>query len=519
MATPGSAARLGASLAFLSTAAAAHAQTRVVYVDQSAPAGGDGTSWQGAFNNLRTALVAINTGPTINGSLEIRVAQGTYRAEQVGWQALGFELSPVTTTSAAVVALKGSFLGRISPTPDLRDFSIASSTLSGDVLGNDTPTSGWDENAHTVLFLDTRRAIRLLVDGFTVRDGHSNNSYAAGGIFINLGNYGGQVEIANCAVESNTAGDSAGIGIYTWFHYAASAPSTLIRDSRITGNRASRGGGIGVSSNAQPALIRRCAIEDNWATEVGGGIWADGRPVDIDQCVIRGNHALDEGGAVFANAASVILQNSLLAGNVAGGGSGGAVDANDVHAVNCTLVDNLAPNGNGAGIRAKLAEITNCLFARNAAYAGQDIFILGTLSVSHSSLHLELQGQSLPGGGTLFGGSDTAWTLEPRFVNADGPDGLPATWQDNDYRLAAGSPAIDAGLLMPGLSLFDAAAQPRLVVGVPGHAPALDLGCFEFQGTPRCPADLDNGSNSGTPDGAVTIDDLLYFLARFELGC
>ena len=38
-----------------------------------------------------------------------------------------------------------------------------------------------------------------------------------------------------------------------------------------------------------------------------------------------------------------------------------------------------------------------------------------------------------------------------------------------------------------------------------------------------CPADLDNGSGFGSAytakDGAVTIDDLLYFLARFEGGC
>jgi photosystem II stability/assembly factor-like uncharacterized protein len=32
-------------------------------------------------------------------------------------------------------------------------------------------------------------------------------------------------------------------------------------------------------------------------------------------------------------------------------------------------------------------------------------------------------------------------------------------------------------------------------------------------------ADLDNGTSTGTPDGAVTIEDLLFFLVRFEAGC
>lgn len=34
-----------------------------------------------------------------------------------------------------------------------------------------------------------------------------------------------------------------------------------------------------------------------------------------------------------------------------------------------------------------------------------------------------------------------------------------------------------------------------------------------------CVADIDDGSATGTPDGGVTIDDLLFFLAHFEQGC
>jgi hypothetical protein len=33
-----------------------------------------------------------------------------------------------------------------------------------------------------------------------------------------------------------------------------------------------------------------------------------------------------------------------------------------------------------------------------------------------------------------------------------------------------------------------------------------------------CPADLDDGSGAGTPDGGVTIDDLIYFLVMFDAG-
>ncbi|MGD9791443.1 MAG: GC-type dockerin domain-anchored protein [Phycisphaerales bacterium] len=41
---------------------------------------------------------------------------------------------------------------------------------------------------------------------------------------------------------------------------------------------------------------------------------------------------------------------------------------------------------------------------------------------------------------------------------------------------------------------------------------------YTFGHCPECPADLDDGSGTGTPDSAVTIDDLLYFLGLFQSG-
>ncbi len=40
--------------------------------------------------------------------------------------------------------------------------------------------------------------------------------------------------------------------------------------------------------------------------------------------------------------------------------------------------------------------------------------------------------------------------------------------------------------------------------------------CGQIPGT--CRADLDDGSATGTPDGGVDINDLLYFLAQYEAG-
>jgi hypothetical protein len=46
----------------------------------------------------------------------------------------------------------------------------------------------------------------------------------------------------------------------------------------------------------------------------------------------------------------------------------------------------------------------------------------------------------------------------------------------------------------------------------------IDHGTNPTTGGPPCVADLDDGSFTGTPDGGVTIDDLIYFLYAFEMG-
>jgi hypothetical protein len=55
--------------------------------------------------------------------------------------------------------------------------------------------------------------------------------------------------------------------------------------------------------------------------------------------------------------------------------------------------------------------------------------------------------------------------------------------------------------------------------GKPGSAPdvAKDIPFILFGG-PGCPADVDDGTFTGTPDGGITIDDLLYYIDIFEQG-
>jgi hypothetical protein len=120
---------------------------------------------------------------------------------------------------------------------------------------------------------------------------------------------------------------------------------------------------------------------------------------------------------------------------------------------------------------------------------------------------------------------------DPLFVDADGPDDDPNTWQDNDYHLSAGSPCIDAGCNcgvprdfgdLDGdgdadeITPFDLDGEGRFFddPDTPdsgsGWPPIVDMGAYEFGGggPQPCVGDLDN-------DRDVDLSDLAGLLAHY----
>jgi len=223
------------------------------------------------------------------------------------------------------------------------------------------------------------------------------------------------------------------------------------------------------------------------------------------------------------------ITNSLFIGNVAPGhatglcsnglgGAGGAIHSDSAATIaSCTFVSNTATGvvgGIGGAITGTSSSVSNCVFWDNVDGSGNAVSAqVGNISASAVS-HSIVQGA--PAG---FGSANL--NLNPLFLNPLGPDNILGT-ADDRFDLAITSPAIDAGnnSLYSG-SALDLAGNARFfdVLNVPdtgtGTAPIIDIGSYEFS---RCPADLDNGSGTGTSDNAVTIDDLLYFLGAFEAG-
>jgi len=135
------------------------AQT-VLYVDDSAPSGGDGSSWASALNHVTDAL---DSASATAGPDEIRIAQGVYRPDQSAASPAGTG-SPCATffipdgANVGNVALVGGFRGIGTPgDPDEYDPQLFETVLSGDVAGNDPawPFTGleaeWIDNIEVLL--------------------------------------------------------------------------------------------------------------------------------------------------------------------------------------------------------------------------------------------------------------------------------------------------------------------------------------------------------------------------------
>jgi len=207
-------ASIAAALASLALAMGAHAEPPVIYVDDSAPAGGDGSSWDLAFNDLQDALER-STG-YIDGVI-IRVGQGTYYPDRGTLdRGASFKVPPTHGASATTLSLVDGYAGFGAADPNAFNPAAFVTVLSGDLKHNDKAGfANRSDNARTVVLFQPFGRLDVDLRGFTIAGARADPlELWSGGIVTPLRgeDYGRGLYLRDCVVaDSEPSADSAAI--------------------------------------------------------------------------------------------------------------------------------------------------------------------------------------------------------------------------------------------------------------------------------------------------------------------
>jgi hypothetical protein len=238
----------------------------------------------------------------------------------------------------------------------------------------------------------------------------------------------------------------------------------LVQDCTFQGNSGANGGAVHVM-NGRPVFVRD-TIRGNTASGNGGGFYLEdmNSKTQLISVLVAGNVATT-GGGIYALDAQLELDQVTMAGNRAE--AAGAVYS---AGTNTTVLQDCLIWGNTANSGGADPEL-NAQYGAGYAFRNTNT-VVGQTSLSNLQL--------APFGATLG--------FDPVFVAPAAAAIAPTT--AGDYHLDAASPAINAGSnsLVAGQTL-DLDRNPRLLGTV-------DLGAYEFQGTPATPLQV-----TGQPAG------------------
>lgn len=316
-----------------------------------------------------------------------------------------------------------------------------------------------------------------VLQGFTITGG---NAGVGGG----MQNISSSPTVIDCIFTDNHAGDRGG-GMYN----RQGSPTVLA--TTFAGNTAVEMGGGMFNIRASPT-VKECLFTHNSANKGAGMRNYQNSHATVIDTVFSFNHAGEEGGGMDNRKNSnAIVIGCVFKGNTAGSGGGGmhnyvgrAKATGNPLIVNCLFVGNSAPTGAGMRNNDPDPTIVNTTFAFNdgsgiSSRNGSAPVIINSVVWGNSagSFSGASAGSSVVSFSDIEGGFPGAGNLNvnPLFANPSGPDGNPATLDDNDYHLVAGSLLIDAGdNNAPALPATDLDGNPRIAGGL------VDMGAYEF---------------------------------------
>ena len=206
----------------------------------------------------------------------------------------------------------------------------------------------------------------------------------------------------------------------------------------------------------------------------GCGVFCGGASMTVANCIISGNLC---GISVQVSGQALLANNRVTGNSGTTDGAGLYVAQGDCTVVNCTFWGNTATVG-GGGLHYEAGGITliSSVFWGNQAPNGPQIAVNYNGTALLAS-HCDVQG----GRDGIWEGSSNLglyWDdgnidADPQFLDADGPDNIPGTLDDN-LRLAAGSPCVNSGFISAAIPLVqDLDGNPRVV------GSAVDMGAYE----------------------------------------
>ncbi len=281
----------------------------------------------------------------------------------------------------------------------------------------------------------------------------------------------------------------------------------------LSGNTASARG-AGLYCDSSWLTLTNCEVSENAASSsgYGGGLYCNSSSAALTNCAIRGNNAGYDGGGAYFTSSGATLGNCVVSGNTARDGGGvyskGYGYNTTFELANCTICANAARYGGGVYADYNRPKLTNCIVWGSTTHE------LYLYSGGSGVTYCDIRG-GYPGTGNL--------NVDPLFVDPDGPDDDTNTWQDNDYRLAGGSPCIDAGsnAAVPADTVdldADGDAMEPLPLDLDGGARFVDVPGWPDTG-PGTPPIVDMGAyevwvvwGDVNCDGGVDFDDIDPFI-------